>query len=267
MKDLKYYLDKEVLNRNNVKELSEESPDPLMIAKDLGDEFSILTCALFSYGNAKQIVKFLKKIPFNLIDRAVGEKSIRKELEGLKYRFQNNEDIVQWILMIQRIKIQEKEKQKINNGYFGKNPKESLLKSTFIESYRKNLNVTEGLYSVIDLCNKNLNGYESDGIKFLIGRKDTNSPLKRLNMFLRWMVRKDNLDLGWWNEVNTSDLIIPLDTHTFKLGKKLGLINRKSYDMKSAIELTESLKVFDKNDPVKYDFALYRIGQEKIDIL
>ncbi len=83
-------------------------------------------------------------------------------------------------------------------------------------------------------------------------------------MFLRWMVRSDELDLGLWQNINKKDLILPLDTHTFKVSQKLGLLNRKTYDLKSALEITSVLKTFDKNDPIKYDFALYRIGQEKI---
>ena len=83
-------------------------------------------------------------------------------------------------------------------------------------------------------------------------------------MFLRWMVRKDELDLGFWKGIDKKDLILPLDTHTFKVSQKLGLLKRKTYDLKSAIEISKKLKEFDKNDPIKYDFALYRIGQEKI---
>ena len=85
-------------------------------------------------------------------------------------------------------------------------------------------------------------------------------------MFLRWMVRDDNIDMGLWSDIKKTDLIIPLDTHTFNVSKKLGLLERKTYDLEAAIELTKTLKTFDENDPLKYDFALYRIGQEKIDI-
>jgi len=91
-----------------------------------------------------------------------------------------------------------------------------------------------------------------------------NSPYKRYNMFLRWMVRYDNLDMGLWEKVSKKDLILPLDTHTFKVGQKLGLLNRKTYDLQSAILITNKLKEFDCNDPMKYDFAIYRMGQEKI---
>ena len=88
--------------------------------------------------------------------------------------------------------------------------------------------------------------------------------LKRWMMFLRWMVRDDNIDMGLWKSVDKADLIMPLDTHTYKVGLRLGLLKRKTYDLEAAIELTKSLKKFDKTDPLKYDFALYRIGQEKL---
>nr|MBL0703263.1 DUF2400 family protein [Sulfurospirillum sp.] len=73
----------------------------------------------------------------------------------------------------------------------------------------------------------------------------------------------DNLDMGLWTSVKKEHLLAPLDTHTFKIGQKLGLIKRKTYDFKAVLELTESFKKMDLDDPVKFDFALYRIGQEK----
>ncbi|MGB5791469.1 DUF2400 family protein, partial [Poseidonibacter sp.] len=72
------------------------------------------------------------------------------------------------------------------------------------------------------------------------------------------------LDMGLWSGIDKKDLLLPLDTHTFKVSQKLGLLTRKTYDLKSAILITEKLREFDDADPIKYDFALYRIGQEKI---
>lgn len=88
------------------------------------------------------------------------------------------------------------------------------------------------------------------------------SPAKRLNLFLRWMVRKDTggVDFGLWKKVNASELICPLDVHVARVSRKLGLLNRKSNDWKAAEELTENLKRFDKDDPVKYDIALFGMG-------
>ena len=96
----------------------------------------------------------------------------------------------------------------------------------------------------------------------------TKSPLKRWNMFARWLIRKDNIDFGIWSdEISSRELIIPLDTHTFRLGCKIGCISRKSADLHSALELTEYLKTFCKDDPIKYDFVLYRLGQAQKGLL
>ncbi|PWJ42921.1 TIGR02757 family protein [Sediminitomix flava] len=90
------------------------------------------------------------------------------------------------------------------------------------------------------------------------------SACKRLNMFLRWMVRKDNqgVDFGIWNSIHTSQLICPLDVHVERVARKLGLLERKQSDWKAAQELTTRLKIYDSNDPVKYDFSLFGLGIE-----
>jgi uncharacterized protein (TIGR02757 family) len=102
-------------------------------------------------------------------------------------------------------------------------------------------------------------------------RKHISSPMqkstcKRLNMFLRWMVRTDRkgVDFGIWNTLKPQDLICPCDVHVDRVGRLLGLINRKQTDWLTAVELTENLKQFDAMDPVKYDFALFGLGVEKI---
>lgn len=85
---------------------------------------------------------------------------------------------------------------------------------------------------------------------------------KRLNMFLRWMVRKDNrgVDFGIWEKIDPSQLFIPLDLHTGNTARRLGLLNRKMNDWKAVEELTNVLREFDPSDPVKYDFALFGLG-------
>jgi len=88
------------------------------------------------------------------------------------------------------------------------------------------------------------------------------STCKRLNMFLRWMVRKDDngVDFGIWDNIKPSQLLIPLDVHVDRVGRSLGLIKRKQTDWKTVLELTEELRKFDPDDPVKYDFALFGTG-------
>lgn len=91
------------------------------------------------------------------------------------------------------------------------------------------------------------------------------SACKRLNMFLRWMVRNDNqgVDFGIWNEISPSQLVCPCDLHVDRVARKLGLITRKQTDWQTALELTDNLRQFDAKDPTKYDFALFGLGIEE----
>lgn len=98
-------------------------------------------------------------------------------------------------------------------------------------------------------------------------RKHVSSPIqksscKRLNMFLRWMVRKDDkgVDFGIWNRIKPRDLICPCDVHVERVARKFGLITSDKVNWETAVELTETLKRFDPDDPVKYDFALFGVG-------
>ena len=95
-----------------------------------------------------------------------------------------------------------------------------------------------------------------------ISNVDKKSAAKRLNMFLRWMVRKDEraVDFGLWSGINSSDLYLPLDVHTGNVGRKLGLLTRKQSDWQSVDEITTNLRKLDPADPVKYDYALFGLG-------
>ena len=98
------------------------------------------------------------------------------------------------------------------------------------------------------------------GVRFFFPNPKTGAA-KRLNMYLRWMARPDDgVDLGLWRFVPTRDLVIPLDTHIFRIGTHLGWTSRKTPGFQTALEVTRSLKRFDPEDPVKYDFALSRLG-------
>jgi uncharacterized protein (TIGR02757 family) len=81
-------------------------------------------------------------------------------------------------------------------------------------------------------------------------------------MFLRWMVRNDNkgVDFGIWKKIKPAELICPVDLHVARVSQRFNLLNRKQVDWIAAVELTEQLKKFDKDDPVKYDFALFGLG-------
>ncbi len=247
LEEIKKRLEQEVKFREKASELSYDKPDPLIIAKRYNDEYVALISALFAYGNAKQIVKFLDSLDFSLLD-ATDEK-IEKELKKHYYRFQNSDDVVAIFKTLKRLKAK------------------GTLEEIVVRGFRESGDILGGLWELIGEIERSFE-HESRGYRFLIGRVPKRvtgvSPFKRYMLFFRWMVRDGALDLGLWSRVDKSQLIIPLDTHTFNVSKRLGLLERKSYDLKSAIELTETLKSFDPNDPLKYDFAIYRLGQEKL---
>jgi len=247
LKKVKILLDDEVLARNSASEISLDKPDPLLIASAHNDETIALICALFAYGNAGLIVKFLQSLDFSLLEASDDE--IEKSLHSHYYRFQNAEDVSSIFIALKRLKEIES------------------IENIFYEGYKKEENILEGLWSFIETL-KSVHPHKSRGYDFLVGsvpkKQSGLGTYKRYMMYLRWMVRKDALDLGLWTKIDKKDLLLPLDTHTFKVSQRLGLLKRKTYDMKAAIEVTQRLRKFDSNDPIKYDFALYRLGQEKL---
>jgi uncharacterized protein (TIGR02757 family) len=244
---IKKRLDAEAKKRDNINEVSVDKLDPILVAHRYKNPTISLICALFAYGNVKQIVKFLDSLDFELLNKS--DEEIKEALKNHYYRFQKSEDVIALFIALKRLN------------------EVSTLEEVFKSGYNKNSSVIDGINSIIKILTS-LYPHSTQGYNFLTSKITTKTKgagaLKRWMMFLRWMVRKDNVDMGLWNGVSKSDLIMPLDTHTFNVSKRLGLLQRKTYDLQSAIELTEMLKTFDKNDPLKYDFALYRIGQEKI---
>jgi uncharacterized protein (TIGR02757 family) len=113
---------------------------------------------------------------------------------------------------------------------------------------------------LMTLHSKSTNGAASKGLKYLLSDPANGSPCKRLNLFLRWMARNDDVDAGIWKSVDKAKLIIPVDTHMARLCKILGLYQRKTVTLAAAVEITDSFAAIAPDDPVKYDFALSRIG-------
>ncbi len=246
MSSIKDILDREVEFRNSNSELSYDKPDPLLVASRYRDETISLICALFAYGNAKQIVKFLDSLDFSLLERS--EEEIREGLSNHYYRFQKSDDVIALFIALKRLREID------------------TIENIFYNGYRDKRDILDGLWNFIKTI-KEIYPYESRGYNFLIGSIPKNinraGTYKRYMMFLRWMVRDDILDMGLWKKIDKKDLIMPLDTHTFNLSLKLGLLKRKTYDMRASLELTKKLKEFDELDPIKYDFSLYRLGQER----
>ncbi len=236
---IKEKLDK--LIKNNIYEINEKKLDPIIIAKKYNDEYIALIAALFSYGNVKAIIKFLNSIDMKNLNS-----------NNSYYRFQTKKDVKEFLNTIKKMKDRYS------------------LNELFLNGYKNTKNPIDGIREIIKTIYK-VNSYKSKGYEFLIGKIPPYktkgiSPYKRWNMFLRWMVRNTAPDLGLWKGVQKKDLIIPLDTHTHKVSLKYSLLKRKTYDLEAALQLTNKLKEFDQNDPLKYDFALYRIGQLNLNI-
>ena len=216
------------------------SPDPLQFLyayKDIKDrEIAGLIAACFAYGNVKQIIKNVGGIlaqmgpsPYAFL--------MNKKFEGpFKYRFTTKEELLNFLDAI---------KNTIK--------KYGSLESCFL-SYYKDGDFVFALRSFA----RELRGYGS--VKTLVPDPDKNSALKRLNLFTRWMVRRDEVDPGGWRKIKSADLIVPLDVHMHRVARMLGFTKRNQADMKTALEISASLACHCKEDPVKYDFCLTRFG-------
>jgi uncharacterized protein (TIGR02757 family) len=104
---------------------------------------------------------------------------------------------------------------------------------------------------------------ERAGYRYFFARPSGGSACKRLNLFLRWMVRRDAVDPGGWTRIAASHLVVPLDTHIIRLGRCLGLTRQTTPGWKMAAEITAALRALDPADPIRYDFALCHLGMMK----
>ena len=133
------------------------------------------------------------------------------------------------------------------------------LEYAFSNAFNQTESIKEAIISVREVLLKTPHLKRSEKH---IANPETGSAAKRLNMFLRWMVREDNkgVDFGIWKNIPQSALMCPLDVHSGNVARKLGLLSRKQNDWKAVEELTLKLRVMDSDDPVKYDFALFGMG-------
>ncbi|MGE0041838.1 MAG: TIGR02757 family protein [Vicinamibacterales bacterium] len=98
------------------------------------------------------------------------------------------------------------------------------------------------------------------GVAYFFSRPSSGGACKRLNLFLRWMVRRDEVDLGLWRRVSPGRLVVPLDTHVIRVGQCLGLTRYRSPGWRMALDITRSLRALDPDDPIRYDFSLCHVG-------
>ncbi|MDQ3192567.1 MAG: TIGR02757 family protein [Bacteroidota bacterium] len=189
--------------------------------------------------NAEKLMGFMGNSPYDFIMEFNEKHNSFKLLHNFVHRTFNGIDCIYFIHSLQHI---YKNKGGLETIFNAKANDNNIINS--IVNARK-------AFFEIDFPQRTLKHF-SDPL--------TGSAAKRINMFLRWMVRKDKVDFGIWKSIKPKQLICPLDIHTGNVSRKLGLLHRKQNDWKAAEELTNALICFDPIDPVKYDFALFGLG-------
>lgn len=220
-------------------------PHKFIEQKDI--EISAYLTSIISWGRRPAILKGANRLmglmgyePYNFIMNA-GQVEL-KQLQGFVYRTFNSDDLLFIIEAMKNLYSNYTSMEELANKSFTKN---NDIKDVIID-IRKELLKTDHLKR----SEKHLANPESG------------SAAKRINMFLRWMIRQDNnsVDFGIWENIPQSALMIPLDVHSGNIARQLGLLTRRQNDWKAVEELTFKLREFDPHDPIKYDFALFGIG-------
>ena len=243
---MKQYLDKLVL-KYETKDFIKD--DPIQFAhkfKEKNDiEIASFIASLFAFGKREAFIGKLNSIfelmenePYNFI---LDFKNADK-FKGFVYRFVKDYDLVCLLKALNRLYLDK-----------------MTLEELFYEGYKNKamlLDVSNYFYDCLEHA-------PALGFCHLFAKPQNNGAMKRMNMFIRWMARKGPVDLGLWDFIKPSELLIPLDVHVGKVSRSLGLLQRKANDFKSVLGLTKKLAEFDPNDPIKYDFALFGAGINK----
>jgi uncharacterized protein (TIGR02757 family) len=222
---------------------------PHMFSKKQDIEIAALFAAVFAWGNRTTIINKSKEL-LELMDFMPHEfclhhtSSSLKKLIGFKHRTFNDTDLLYFIEFFR----------------FHYSQHDSLEPAFSKWVSKSDLTIEKGLIGFREYF-FSLQHVPSRTMKH-ISSPLRNSTCKRLNMFLRWMVRKDKqgVDFGIWNKISSAQLVCPIDLHVARVAKRLKLLQRKPIDWIAALELTEHLRSLDKEDPVKYDFALFGLG-------
>ena len=228
-------------------------PDPLEYVLKCNDkkeqEVIGIIASSFAYGRVWAILKIVGDI-LNKMNSTPREylvnsslEDIKHEFENLEYRFTTGTEIVNFLSGIKNI-LKE----------YGS------LKECFVSCENKN---EKNIFNSALRFSKKLR--ESSGIfgkdrMSLLPEPESTSPCKRLILYFRWMIRKDNVDPGCWEELDKSKLLVPLDTHMLSIGKLLGFTKNKTASVKTAEAITSGFAMYNPQDPAKYDFALTRSG-------
>ena len=225
-------------------------PDPLEFlyrydnVKDR--EIAGLVAASLAYGNVKQIIRSVASVldivgpnPADYLSRT-RESTLYKRLEGFKHRWSTGDEVASLLVGAKRVV----------KKYGG-------LENCFVAG------IDDGCDTVLPALSAfatELTTAAGGCCASLVPAPEKGSACKRLNLFIKWMVRADDVDPGGWGRVAPAKLIIPLDTHMYRICCALGMTARKQADMKTALEITAAFGTLSPGDPTKYDFALTRLG-------
>ena len=233
------------------------SPDPLQFlyrySKPSDIEITAFLASALAYGRVQQIEKSLNNLLVRMGDSPSEfvinfDRDKRKTLKDFKHRFTTGNDISDLLALLRTVISRHGSiEQYFARGY---NPGDRNIIPA----------LSEFCNSLLDIHAAGHKGQPARGLKYLLVSPAGGSACKRLNLFLRWMVRYDDVDTGLWKSIDQARLIVPVDVHMGRLCKILGLYDQKTVSLSAAAEITESFAEIEPADPVKYDFALSRIG-------
>jgi len=232
-------------------------PDPLQFVYQYTQpadmEIAGFLAAALAYGRVQQIEKSLTNLLGRMRDSPYGftlrfDKKSRARLKDFKHRFTTGEDISDLLMLLREVL-----------------KRYGSIESVFVRGYNaadKNIIAALSNFcdSLLDMYTKTSKGNVTKGLNYLLPRPAAGSACKRLNLFLRWMVRHDRVDAGIWKSIDKAKLIVPVDVHMGRLCRILKLYDHRTASLSAAAEITASFARIEPADPVKYDFALSRIG-------
>ncbi len=257
--ELKIFLNRKVKEYNKPAFIKDDPiAVPHQFTKKQDIEIAGFFAATFAWGIRTTIIKKCGEL-MQLMDNSPYDfilhhrEKERKRFEKFCHRTFNDTDLLYFISFLQ---MHYHRHDSLEEAFTGKN-KNILLD----EQYSESSSITENALNYFYTYFFSLEDVPQRTRKH-VAAPMKNSACKRLNMFLRWMVRDDNkgVDFGIWKKIKPSDLICPLDLHVARVAKKFNLIDRPNADWQAALQLTANLRRFDKRDPAKYDFALFALG-------
>lgn len=225
-------------------------PDPLEVVYrycDPGDrEIVGLVAASLAYGNVKQIIRSVDNAlgrmgesPYAFLSE-LSENEIPVYFDGFRHRFTTGDELARLLVGV---------KNAIR--------KYGSLRDLFAASISIDDN---SIVPAITSWTAELTAGFEEGCSYLLPSPSRGSACKRINLFLKWMVRRDEIDPGVWSGISPALLIIPLDTHMHRICAAIGLTSRKQANLKTALEITDKFRLLAPDDPTKYDFAITRLG-------